>query len=92
MTEKYLDTKRLRERWPIGLTRLTQIRDQHFIQGVHFVRPTGHRIAWNWPLVEDWLNTRECPELHQAAIERHLASLPNHQKGKTPRAEALKGV
>jgi hypothetical protein len=88
MTEKYLNTQQLRERWPIGLTRLTQVREQHFIEGVHFTRYGGHRILWNWAMIQDWLHTRQSPELHQAAIERFLATLPSYQskKAKPPKA------
>lgn len=90
MTDKYLTTQQLRSRWPIGVTRLTQIRDQFFIEGVHFTRYAGHRILWNWLLIEDWLNTRQSPELHQSAIERHLASLPSYQtrKKSTPKSQS----
>lgn len=49
-------------------------------EGIHWQRLNSRCILYNLPLILDWVASRNCPGIHQRAIENYLYALPSNQR------------
>jgi hypothetical protein len=51
-----------------------------WIEGVHWIRVNSRNIRYNLDLIQDWLQNRHDPLLHQQAIEQYCAAVATENK------------
>lgn len=59
--KEYLTAKELANELGFSSTYINRLKDQFFIEGVHYVRPFGRSIRYIWPAIKSELNKQTKP-------------------------------